>query len=65
MAINYTSGITYICFIGTHQDYDKIDIATIEEDIAISIRPIHTEAEYEAMLAEIKRLFDAAPHTPE
>jgi mRNA interferase HigB len=29
VAINYTSGIIYIRFIGTHQDYDKIDVATI------------------------------------
>jgi len=31
----------------------------------MDIRPIHTEAEYEAALAEIDRLFDAAPHTYE
>ena len=31
----------------------------------MDIQPIHTEAEYEAALAEIERLFDAAPHTPE
>jgi mRNA-degrading endonuclease HigB of HigAB toxin-antitoxin module len=29
VAINYTSGIIYIRFIGTHQDYDTIDAATI------------------------------------
>jgi mRNA interferase HigB len=29
VAINYTSGIIYIRFIGTHQDYDKIDVATM------------------------------------
>ena len=29
VAINYTSGIIYIRFIGTHQDYDKIDVTTI------------------------------------
>jgi mRNA interferase HigB len=29
VAINYTSGIIYIRFIGTHQDYDKIAVATI------------------------------------
>jgi HTH-type transcriptional regulator/antitoxin HigA len=28
-------------------------------------RPIRTEADYEAALAEIERLFDAAPATPE
>jgi len=29
VAINYRSGIIYIRFVGTHQDYDKIDVATI------------------------------------
>ena len=29
VAVNYTPGIIYIRFIGTHQDYDKIDVATI------------------------------------
>ena len=31
----------------------------------MDIHPIRTEADYEAALAEIERLFDAAPHTPE
>ena len=31
----------------------------------MDIRPIKTEAEYQAALAEIECLFDAAPHTPE
>jgi HTH-type transcriptional regulator/antitoxin HigA len=31
----------------------------------MDIQPIRTEADYEAALAEIERLFDAAPHTPE
>jgi HTH-type transcriptional regulator / antitoxin HigA len=30
----------------------------------MSIRPIKTESDYEAALAEIERLFDAAPGTP-
>lgn len=29
VAITYTAGIIYIRFIGTHQAYDKIDVATI------------------------------------
>jgi len=32
---------------------------------AMDIRPIRTEADYEAALTEIERLFDAAPATPE
>ena len=31
----------------------------------MDIRPIRTEADYEAALAEIERLFDAAPNTSE
>ena len=31
----------------------------------MDIHPIRTEAEYEAALAEIERLFDAPPNTPE
>ena len=29
VAVNYTSSIIYIRFIGTHQDYNKIDVTTI------------------------------------
>jgi mRNA interferase HigB len=29
VAINYSFGIVYIHFVGTHQEYDKIDAATI------------------------------------
>ncbi len=29
VAVNYTAGIIYIRFMGMHQDYDKIDVATI------------------------------------
>jgi HTH-type transcriptional regulator / antitoxin HigA len=31
----------------------------------MEIRPIRTEADYETALAEIERLFDAVPNTPE
>lgn len=30
----------------------------------MNVRPIKTEADYQAALAEIERLFDAAPNTP-
>jgi len=31
----------------------------------MTIRPIKTKADHKAALAEIERLFDAAPNTPE
>jgi antitoxin component HigA of HigAB toxin-antitoxin module len=31
----------------------------------MNIQPIRTEADYEAALAEVERLFDTAPDTPE
>lgn len=30
VAINYPAGIAYIKFIGTHQEYDKVNAATVE-----------------------------------
>ena len=29
VAVQYDFGIVYIRFVGTHKDYDKIDVATI------------------------------------
>ena len=29
MGINYAHGLVYIRYVGSHQDYDKIDAATI------------------------------------
>jgi HTH-type transcriptional regulator/antitoxin HigA len=37
----------------------------IEEAVSVDIRPIRTEADYQTTLAEIERLFDAVPNTPE
>ena len=29
VAVNYTTGIVYIRFIGTHQEYDRVDAETV------------------------------------
>ena len=29
VAVNYPHGIVYIRFVGSHQEYDKIDVETI------------------------------------
>jgi len=41
------------------------DAKAIAEVVIMDIRPIKTEADYQAALAEIERLFGAAPNTPE
>ncbi|MEF2552325.1 type II toxin-antitoxin system HigB family toxin [Aurantimonas sp. A2-1-M11] len=29
VSINYAIGIVYVCWVGTHEDYDKIDVETV------------------------------------
>jgi len=45
-----------------YKPWTKVGIAEIK---LVGIRPIHTETDYEAALAEIEHLFDAAPDTPD
>ena len=48
-------------WIGTHEQYDKIDARSVEYEI----KPIKTEADYEAGLTEIGRLWGARSGTPD
>jgi HTH-type transcriptional regulator/antitoxin HigA len=57
--INYPYRVIYVRFIGTHRQYDAIDVESIYKDI----KPIRNEADYEATLAEIQHLMDAKPGT--
>ncbi len=59
---NYHRQAIYIRFIGTHAEYDRIDATTSD---LVLVRPLRTEADYRAALAEIDQLFDAEPETPE
>jgi len=64
VAINYPYQIVYIRFVGTHNEYDKIDTTTIWGNF-MDIKPIKTESDYNAALVEIERLMKADLNTPE
>jgi len=63
VAVNYTPGIIYIRFIGTHQDYDKIDVTHHLRGQRYDIHPIRTEAEYEAALQKSNALRRRSQYT--
>src|SRR5512141_2237152 len=46
--INYPYRVIYIRFLGTHKQYDKIDVLTYLEVMAMDIKPIRTKADHKA-----------------
>ncbi len=63
VAVDFEKSIVWIKWIGTHKDYDKIDVKEVQ--LATEIRPIRTKRDYEAALKEIERLWGAKAGTPE
>eukprot|EP01035_Chromulina_nebulosa_P037565 gene37565-50709_t len=55
VAIDFEKAIVWIKWIGTHKAYDKIDVT----------EPIRTEADHNAALAEVERLWGAKSGTPD
>jgi HTH-type transcriptional regulator/antitoxin HigA len=54
---DFEKAIVWIKLIGTHRDYDRID--------AKDVKPIRSEADHAAALAEVERLWGAPSDTPE
>jgi len=66
VAAQYQYGIIYIRFVGSHQDYNQIDVTTVQRRARmVECQPIRTEADYQEALTAVERLFDARPGTPE
>jgi hypothetical protein len=51
----------WIKWIGTHKDYDKIDVKEVKYE---NLKPIRSEADYQAALEEIETLWGARAGTP-
>lgn len=60
--VHYNRRMMFVRFVGTYKQYDAIDTERI---LSMELKPIRTEAEYRAALAEVERLFDTPEDTAE
>src|ERR1700731_3913325 len=58
--VSFTFGRVLVKFIGTHAEYDRIDPETIIMAKKM-IRPLRSEADYDAALKQIERYFENEP----
>jgi HTH-type transcriptional regulator/antitoxin HigA len=65
VAVHYPLGVLRILYAGEPKDHDQVDAPTGSGEATMEIKPIKNETHYRAVLAEIDRLFDALPDTPE
>jgi HTH-type transcriptional regulator / antitoxin HigA len=61
VAIDFDKGIVWIKWIGTHKDYDKIDVKACS--MAGEVKPIRTKRDHKAALKEVERLWGAKSGT--
>lgn len=57
VAVDFEKSIVRIKWIGTHADYDQIDVK--EFSTGGEVKPIRSEADYEAALKEVAALWGA------
>ncbi|MGH9590772.1 MAG: type II toxin-antitoxin system HigB family toxin [Terracidiphilus sp.] len=62
-AVNYEHRIVLIVWLGTHREYDRIGPGSPSRRSAMRIRPIRTEADYDAAVARIAELMGAKTGT--
>ena len=66
VAINYHYQILLIIWLGTHKEYDKIDVTKVAYRRSdMQIHPIRTEADHDSAVARIAGLIGARPDTAE
>jgi HTH-type transcriptional regulator / antitoxin HigA len=68
VAFNFHRQGAFVKFVGTHSEYDRIDALTVGVNPGASmteIFPIRDEVGHRAVLAEIERLWNAVPGSPE
>lgn len=58
--INIEFQLTYIRFIGTHKQYDKIDVKKFN----MKINPIHSKKDYQIAMKRIDEIFDSKKGSP-
>src|ERR1019366_2379835 len=61
VAVDFERSIVWIKWIGTHKDYDKIDVKRCS--MTADVRPIRTKRDHEAALKEVERLWGAKAGT--
>jgi antitoxin component HigA of HigAB toxin-antitoxin module/mRNA-degrading endonuclease HigB of HigAB toxin-antitoxin module len=64
-AFDFRRQTVFVKFLGTHTEYDNVNALTVSQfqEIAVHIRPIRSDADHRAALAEIERLWGASPGT--
>lgn len=62
VAVDYGHGIVPIVWLGTHHEYDQIDVTQVKSTrSAMRIHPVRTERDYDAAAARITELMGSEP----